>query len=103
MPEERYFSMPSTEVGAEVRRKRALNCWPWVRSLIHAPVAVIHSPAAMVAAWPTTVTSSTRPASTSVADSSGAGFMRIGAVGEDYVDIIGGAGSIPAAPTTQVI
>src|SRR6266567_2296370 len=33
IPEARYFSMPSTEVGAEVLRKRALNCWPWVRSL----------------------------------------------------------------------
>ena len=30
IPEPKYFSMPSTEVGAEVRRKRALNCWPWV-------------------------------------------------------------------------
>jgi len=27
-----------------------------VRSLTHSPGAVIHSPAAMVAAWPTTVT-----------------------------------------------
>jgi hypothetical protein len=26
IPEARYFSMPSTEVGAEVLRKRALNC-----------------------------------------------------------------------------
>ena len=42
--------MPSAEVGGEVRRKRALNCWPWVRSLTHSPEAVIHSPAAMVAA-----------------------------------------------------
>jgi hypothetical protein len=25
--------MPSAEVGADVRKKRALNCWPWVRSL----------------------------------------------------------------------
>jgi hypothetical protein len=58
MPDDRYFSMPSIEVGAEVRRKRALNCWPWVRSLTHSPVAVIHSPAEIVAAWPTTVTSS---------------------------------------------
>src|SRR5271170_4144067 len=32
MPDDRYFSMPSTEVGADVRRNRALNCWPWVRS-----------------------------------------------------------------------
>src|SRR5215472_2613935 len=45
MPEERYFSMPSADVGAEVRRKRALNCWPWVRSLTHWPDAMIHSPA----------------------------------------------------------
>jgi hypothetical protein len=26
--------MPSTDVGAEVLRNHALNCWPWVRSLI---------------------------------------------------------------------
>ena len=26
MPEARYFSMPSTELGAEVRIIRALNC-----------------------------------------------------------------------------
>jgi len=48
--------MPSAEVGGDVRRNRALNCWPCVRSLTHSPEAVIHSPAAMVAAWPTTVT-----------------------------------------------
>lgn len=53
--------MPSAESGSEVRRNRALNCWPWVRSLIHSPEAVIHSPAAMVAAWPTTVTMSRCP------------------------------------------
>ena len=29
--------MPSAEVGAEVRRKRALNCWPWMRSLTPCP------------------------------------------------------------------
>ena len=29
--------MPSAEVGGDVRRKRALNCWPCVRSLIHSP------------------------------------------------------------------
>ena len=23
---------------------RALNCWPWVRSLTHSPEAVIHFP-----------------------------------------------------------
>src|ERR1700732_1198904 len=55
LPEPRYFSMPSIEVGADVRMKRALNCWPWVRSLTHSPDAVIHSPAEIVAALPTTV------------------------------------------------
>jgi hypothetical protein len=58
IPDERYFSMPSTEVGADVRRNLALNCCPWVRSLTHSPFAVIHSPAEIVAAWPITVTSS---------------------------------------------
>jgi hypothetical protein len=53
--------MPSAEVGGAERRNCALNCWPWVRSLTHSPVAVIHSPAAMVAAWPTTVTTSRCP------------------------------------------
>src|ERR1700722_9793673 len=61
MPEDRYFSMPSAEVGGDVRRNRALNCWPCVRSLIHSPDAVIHSPAAIVAACPTTVTTSRCP------------------------------------------
>ena len=28
MPDERYFSIPSAEVGGDVRRNRALNCWP---------------------------------------------------------------------------
>jgi hypothetical protein len=41
MPQPRYFSMLSIDVGAEVFRNRALNCWPWVRSLIHSPDAVI--------------------------------------------------------------
>src|SRR5216684_6188474 len=61
MPDARYFSMPSTVLGADVRRKRALNCWPWVRSFTHSPDAVIHSPAAIVAACPTTVTRSRCP------------------------------------------
>jgi hypothetical protein len=26
MPDERYFSMPSAEVGGDVRENRALNC-----------------------------------------------------------------------------
>src|SRR6202795_2056644 len=100
IPEPRYFSMPSIEVGADVRMKRALNCWPWVWSLTHSPDAVIHSPAEIVAAWPMTVTRSrwpralarrtqkpfsllwkvtrsTRPASTSWVDDSGCGFIRI--------------------------
>jgi hypothetical protein len=41
MPEPRYFSMPSIEVGTDVRMKRALNCWPSVRSFTHSPEAVI--------------------------------------------------------------
>jgi hypothetical protein len=79
---------------------RALNCWPWVWSLIHSPDAVTHSPAEMVAACPTTVissrcprafirrtqkplsslwkvTRSTRPARTSWVDGSCCGFMSI--------------------------
>src|SRR5271157_1910322 len=100
IPEPRYFSIPSMELGAEVLRNRALNCLPWARSLIHSPDAVIHSPAEMTAAWPTTVTKSlcprafalrtqkpfsalwkvtrsTRPASTSWVDGSGLDFIRI--------------------------
>ena len=53
--------MPSMELGAEVRMKRALNCWPWVRSLTHSPDAVIHSPGEIVAAWPTIVARSRCP------------------------------------------
>ena len=60
IPDEGYFSMPSAESGSEVRRNRALNCWPCIQSLTHSPDAVIHSPAAMVAAWPTTVTTYAR-------------------------------------------
>jgi hypothetical protein len=48
--------MPSMEVSADVRVKRALDWWPWVRSFTHSPDAVIHSPAEMVAPWPMTVT-----------------------------------------------
>src|SRR5947209_6424639 len=61
IPEPRYFSMPSMDVGAEVRMKRDLNCWPWVRSLTHSPDAVTHSPAAITAAWPITVINSRWP------------------------------------------
>jgi hypothetical protein len=104
IPEPKYFSMPSIEVGADMRMKRALNCWPWVRSLTHSPDAVIHSPAEMVAAWPMTVTRSrcprafarrtqkpfsslwkvtrsTRPARISWVDGSGCGFICVGAFG----------------------
>src|ERR1700693_1142773 len=100
MPEPRYFSIPSIELGVEVLRNRALNCCPWARSLIHSPDAVIPSPAEMIAAWPTTVTKSrwprafalrtqkpfsalwkvtrsTRPASTSWVDGSRLDFIRI--------------------------
>ena len=104
IPEPRYFSMPSIEVGADVRMKRALNCWPWVWSLTHSPDAVIHSPAEIVAAWPMTVTRSrwprafarrtqkpfsllwkvtrsTKPASTSWVDGSCCGLICVATVG----------------------
>src|SRR6476619_2958049 len=61
MPEPRYFSMPSSVVGGLALRKPALNCRPWVRSLIQLPLICTHSPAAMLAAWPTTVTRSRCP------------------------------------------
>jgi hypothetical protein len=44
--------MPSTDVGAEVWRNQASNCWPWVRSLTQLPVAVTHSPAEIAAGRP---------------------------------------------------
>jgi hypothetical protein len=53
--------MPSMELGADALRNRALNCWPWVRSLTHSPEPVIHSPAEMAAACPTRVTRSRWP------------------------------------------
>src|SRR6202040_3611297 len=56
-----YFSMPSMDVGAEVRMKRDLNCWPWVRSWTQSPDAVTHSPAAITPAWPITVINSRWP------------------------------------------
>ena len=42
IPEPRYFSMPSTVVGAVALRKEALNWTPWVRSLIQEPLACLH-------------------------------------------------------------
>jgi hypothetical protein len=38
---ERHARVPSAEVGGDIRRNRALNCRPCVRSLIHSPDAVI--------------------------------------------------------------
>src|SRR4051794_32759224 len=61
MPEPRYFSMPSSVVGAVAFRKAALNCRPWVRSLTQDPEALTNSPAEIRAAWPTTVTGSRCP------------------------------------------
>jgi hypothetical protein len=61
MPEERCFSMPSSVVGGAARKKAALNCRPWVRSLIQVPLAWTSSPALIAAAAPTTVTSSRWP------------------------------------------
>jgi hypothetical protein len=53
--------MPSTDEGAEVLRNRARNCSPWARSLVHSSEAVTHSPAEIIAAWPTVVTRSRWP------------------------------------------
>ena len=53
--------MPSTDEGAEAFKKRTRNCSPCVRSLVHSPEAVIHSPAEIIAAWPTAVTRSRWP------------------------------------------
>ena len=60
-PDARYFSMPSSDVGAAARSQAALNCRPCVRSCIHAPPAWIASPGDTVAMWPTTVTRSRWP------------------------------------------
>ena len=35
--------------AAEVFRNRGRNCWPWVRSMVHSPEAVTHSPAEIIA------------------------------------------------------
>jgi hypothetical protein len=53
--------MPSIDEGAEVFRNRARYCRPWVRSLVQSPEAVTHSPAEIIAAWPTVVTRSRWP------------------------------------------
>ncbi len=46
--------MPSAEVGGDVRRNLALNCWPCVRSLTQ-------SPEAGVANYGDDITMTTRP------------------------------------------
>src|SRR4051812_2307706 len=61
MPEPRYFSMPSSVVGAVALRNEAVNGRPWVRSLTQDPEALTNSPAEISAAWPTTVTGSRWP------------------------------------------
>jgi hypothetical protein len=50
MPEARYFSIPSTVLGAVAFRNEALNWTPWVRSLIQIPLAWMNSPAEIIAA-----------------------------------------------------
>jgi len=61
MPEPRYFSMPSTVVGAVALRNEALNWTPCVRSFIQEPLVWMNSPAEIIAAWPTTVMRSRWP------------------------------------------
>src|SRR5438105_7936050 len=61
MPEPRYFSIPSTVVGAVAFRNEALNWTPCVRSLIQDPLAWTNSPAEIIAAWPTRVMRSRWP------------------------------------------
>ena len=53
--------MPSSVVGAVAFRKLARNWRPWVRSFVQVPAAWTHSPAEIIAAWPTTVTRSRCP------------------------------------------
>src|SRR3954452_694536 len=62
MPEPRYFSIPSTVVGGVAFRNEARNCRPCVRSLTQVPLICTHSPAEMLAAWPTMVIRSRLPA-----------------------------------------
>lgn len=54
--EARYFSIPSASVGAEERRKEALNCWPCLRLFTQLPLSVTYLQALSSAAWPTTAT-----------------------------------------------
>src|SRR4051812_42618605 len=61
MPEARYRSMPSSVVGGLTLRKDARNCWPCVRSFTQVPLIWTNSPAAIIAACPTTVIRSRCP------------------------------------------
>src|ERR1700731_4060302 len=61
MPAPRYFSIPSTVVGAVAFRNEALNWTPCVRSLIQDPLAWTNSLAEIIAAWPTRVMRSRWP------------------------------------------
>ena len=61
IPEPRYFSIPSTVVGAVALRNEALNWTPWVRSLIQDPLAWTNSPAEIIAACPMRVIRSRWP------------------------------------------
>ncbi len=60
-PDPRYFSMPATVVGATDLREVAVNCRPWTRSCVQLPSACTNSPSETAAAWPTRVTRSRRP------------------------------------------
>ena len=51
-PDARYFSMPAAPVGGVAFMTCALNCRPWVRSVIQVPEAVTNSPAPIVASRP---------------------------------------------------
>src|SRR6516164_11444764 len=57
----RYFSIPSTVLGAVALRNEALNWTPNVRSLTWVPIARTNSPAKIIAAWPRTVIRSRCP------------------------------------------
>src|SRR5215468_6528134 len=61
MPEPKYFSMPSTVVGAVALRNEALNWTPSVLSLTQPPLAWTNSPAEIIAACPTRVMRSRWP------------------------------------------
>jgi hypothetical protein len=56
------FRILATQIDpAAASEEPRFELLPWVRSLTHWPEAMIHSPAEMAAAWPTTVTTSRCP------------------------------------------